>query len=118
MSNSNLVTALVTFGSILMFAGVRARVLVAQQIGDTPAITTHLDERDIESGRVSFPEVVEHGRRLFTAVYNKLDGQGRPNDSLLMARPNGPDAHSCTSCHNRPRAGGGRGRCSGSSRGG
>ena len=107
MSNRNLITFLVTFGSIFMFSEVRSRALVAQQIGDVPAITTHLDERDIENGRVSFPEVVEHGRRLFTAVYNKLDGQGRPNDSLLMARPNGPDAHSCTSCHNRPRLGGG-----------
>jgi hypothetical protein len=107
MSYRNLVTALVTFGSIFMFVEVRPRTLAAQQIGDVPAIARHLDERDIENGSVSFPEVVEHGRHLFTAVFNKLDGQGRPNDSLLMARPNGPDAHSCTSCHNRPQAGGG-----------
>jgi mono/diheme cytochrome c family protein len=94
----NLITAFVTFGSILMLA----EVLGGQQIGDTPAITTHLDERDIESGRIPFPEVIKHGRRLFTAAFNKLDGQG-PS----MAHVKGPDAHSCISCHNRPRPGGG-----------
>src|SRR2546425_7568773 len=102
MLNRNPTTVLVTFGSIFTLIAGLAGVLVAQQIGDTPAISAHLEESDIESGRVPFPEVIDHGRRLFTAIFNKLDGQGRPADSL-MSRPNGPDAHSWTSCHNRPR---------------
>src|SRR5262249_57942759 len=106
-------TALLTLTSILT-AGA---VLLAQQIGDVPAITTHLSEADIESGRVSFQDVVKHGEKLFNAVFNRLDGQGRPGTTAdgqsrspanpRMLRQTGPDAHSCASCHNRPRSGGG-----------
>ena len=108
----NTKTALLTFSSILVAGG----VLLAQQIGDIPAITTHLSETDIENGRVSFQDVVKHGEKLFNAVFNRLDGQGRPGttaDGLPrppvpgMLRTTGPDAHSCASCHNRPRSGGG-----------
>src|SRR4051812_34989851 len=110
MRNSR--TLLLTFGSIVVAAG----VLLAQQVGDVPAILVHLNEADIESGRISFADVVKHGERLFNAVFNRLDGQGRPGttaDGLprspqpAMLRTTGPDAHSCASCHNRPRAGGG-----------
>ena len=105
-------TALLTLGSILVAGG----VLLAQQIGDTPAIPVHIKEADIESGRLSFQDVVKHGERLFIAVFNKLDGQGRPGTTADgqqrapqagMVRTTGPDAHSCASCHNRPRPGGG-----------
>jgi hypothetical protein len=75
-----------------------------------------MDESDIESGRVPFQQVIAHGAHLFTAVFNRMDGFGRPgttNDGLsrpplntLMLRTAGPDAHSCVSCHNEPRAGG------------
>ena len=62
-----------------------------RQIGDAPAIRVHMKEGDIESGRVSFHEVVKHGEHLFTAVFNKLDGHG----SLTgMSRSMGPDSHS------------------------
>src|SRR5262245_43910105 len=107
----NLRTALLTFGSILVAAG----VLLAQQIGDGPAIPVHMNETDIESGRISFQQVLQHGQSLFTAVFNKFDGQGRPattadgqprSPQSGMVRTTGPDSHSCASCHNRPRAGG------------
>lgn len=75
-----------------------------RQVGDAPAIRTHMKESDIESGRASFQEVVKHGERLFTAVFNRLDGHGSPAG---MSRSMGPDSHSCVSCHNRPRPGGG-----------
>jgi cytochrome c peroxidase len=50
------------------------------------------------------------------AVFNRLDGAGRPGTTADgkprppqpgMLRTTGPDAHSCASCHNRPRPGGG-----------
>lgn len=102
-----------TCGAILVACG----VLLAQEVGDTPAIAVHMKEADIESGRVSFDETIQHGEKLFLAVYNRLDGFGRPattadgkpraNTQAGMLRITGPDAHSCVSCHNRPRPGGG-----------
>lgn len=105
-------TLLFTLSSTLILAG----VLGAQEIGDVPAIPVHMNESDIESGNVPFDDVVKYGERLFTAVFNKLDGAGRPGTTADakprppqpgMLRTTGPDAHSCASCHNRPRAGGG-----------
>jgi mono/diheme cytochrome c family protein len=104
-------TALLTLSSIVA----AAVALLAQQIGDVPAVPVHLNEADIESGRCSFEKVVKHGEALFTAVFNKLDGQGRPGTTADgqprtpqpgMLRTTGPDSHSCASCHNRPRPGG------------
>jgi hypothetical protein len=54
---------------------------------------------------VPFQQLVEHGERLFTSAFNRLDGQGR--GSAAMLRTAGPEAHSCVSCHNRPTVGGG-----------
>src|SRR5215475_3673292 len=105
-------TLLLTLGSILVVSS----VLLAQQIGDLPAIPVHMKESDIESGRVPLDEVVKYGETLFMAVFNRLDGAGRPvttvdgkprSPCLGMLRTTGPDAHSCSSCHNRPRPGGG-----------
>jgi cytochrome c peroxidase len=106
-------TIVLTVGSIVVASG----LLLAQHIGDVPAISVHLNEADIESGRISFDDTVRDGERLFTAVFNRLDGQGRPATTadgkprppaqIAMLRTTGPDAHSCASCHNRPRRGGG-----------
>jgi hypothetical protein len=105
-------TVLLTLGSIAVIG----TGLVAQQIGERPAISVHMNEADIENGSISFPDVIKHGEKLFSAVFNKLDGFGRPAttaDGLPrppqsgMLRTAGPDAHSCSSCHNRPRLGGG-----------
>ena len=92
-------------------------MLLAQHIGDVPAISVHLNEADIESGQISFEDTVKYGEKLFTAVFNRLDGQGRPATTadgkprppaqFAMLRTTGPDSHSCTSCHNRPQPGGG-----------
>ena len=98
----NIRTALLTFGSIFILGG----AILARQIGETPAITRHMSEADIENGRVSFPQLVEHGQHFFTAMLNRLDGQGRPGTTAGMMRNTGPDAHSCVSCHSQPRAGG------------
>jgi len=95
-------TALLTLCSIVVAGG----LLLAQQIGDVPGISAHLNQADIESGRVSFQETVQHGERLFKAFFNKLDGHGRPATQTGMVRTTGPDAHTCIACHNHPRPGG------------
>jgi hypothetical protein len=110
----NLSHVLFTFGSIVLLG---SGILLAQHIGDVPAVPVHLSEADIESGRVSFQETIKHGEKLFNAVFNKLDGLGRPATTadgqprspaqIAMVRTTGPDSHSCVSCHNRPRPGGG-----------
>src|SRR5947199_6629619 len=102
-------TVLLTFSAILAAAG----VLLGQQIGDGPAIPVHMDQTAIEAGQISFQEIVKFGEQLFTAIFNKFDGQGRPATTADgkprttlqsgMIRTTGPDAHSCSSCHNRPR---------------
>jgi cytochrome c peroxidase len=108
-------TFLLTFGSILVAGGVLFPKQL-QQLGDVPAIPLHMNEGDIESGRIPFDDVVAYGEKLFTAVFNRLDGAGRPGTTADakprspqpgMLRTTGPDAHSCSSCHNRPRDGGG-----------
>ncbi|QDU84459.1 Cytochrome c [Planctomycetes bacterium Pla163] len=88
-------------------------------IGDEPAMLTHLDQADVESGAVDVDQVFEHGRKLFAAKFNSLDGGGRPEATgtgALRARRDlpenfnrisAPDAGSCAACHNVPRQGGG-----------
>src|SRR5207245_10781589 len=91
-------------------------------IGERPAIEVHLDQARIESGAVSLKECFRRGRILFEAVFNKLDGQGRPlstgastigGTARLPGQPafirtSGPDSNSCACCHAQPRSGGGR----------
>src|SRR5215471_2816921 len=107
-------TLLVTLTSIFVLTCI---VLGQQQIGEGPAVTSHMVEADIESGQVSFAQIVGQGRMLFSVMFNRFDGQGRPGstgDALprapiypAMTRVAGPEAHSCASCHNQPRLGGG-----------
>src|SRR6267378_2185730 len=85
-------------------------------IGERPAIEHHLDQADIDSGRVGLNDLLHDGQLLFTAVFNKLDGQGRPAstgtgaarvpDQPAFIRTPSPDSNSCAGCHAQPRAGG------------
>lgn len=86
------------------------------QIGREQAIPRHLE--DDEEFRVSLPELVEHGRRLFAANWTEQDGGGRPlmkgtgreltdpskplTGMRAFNRISGPDANSCAGCHNAP----------------
>src|SRR5438045_7009320 len=86
-------------------------------IGERPAIEVHLDQARIEAGETSLQECIRRGRILFGAVFNALDGQGRPlttGGGLARAagqptfiRTSGPDSNSCAGCHAQPRVGGG-----------
>jgi len=93
---------------------------------DTPALPVHLDQADIASGRLSFEQIFNFGRKLFVTNFNRCDGAGRPADTGSVGvhgvgnpRPvdplqgprftilSGPDSNSCASCHNEPEVGGG-----------
>lgn len=88
-------------------------------VGETPAVLEHLDQADIESGQVSLRRLIAHGRLLFEARFNTLDGQGRPaatgngtptkrdpRNNPGFLRTSGVDANSCAGCHNQPSVGG------------
>ncbi|MDX9911595.1 MAG: di-heme oxidoredictase family protein [Phycisphaerales bacterium] len=95
-----------------------ASVAIAQpaNIGETPAVQVHLDQRLIELGLVPLRTLFDHGELVFDARFNILDGQGRPAttgggaprvpDQPHMIRTSGPDATSCQGCHNQPFSGG------------
>jgi len=88
-------------------------------IGDEPTVATHLDQDDIDAGAYSPDALFAFGKVLFGAMFNTLDGAGRPaatgTGAARLARSapenfnriSGPDANSCAGCHNVPRQGGG-----------
>jgi cytochrome c peroxidase len=88
----------------------------AVNFGERPVIENHLDQAEIDGGLVSFNALQEHGRLLFEARFNRLDGQGRPRSTGAGAprgpgqpafiRTSAPDANSCAGCHNQPLSGG------------
>ena len=105
------------FRNAILTAFLCGSAVSAQQLGDIGAIPFHLDQADIEAGRVTFAQLIEYGDLLFRAVFNKYDGAGRPgstgtgaarvpDNAPAMIRTSGPDANSCVGCHNQPRVGG------------
>ncbi len=89
--------------------------------GDERVLRSHVDQEQVNRGRVSLNELFGRGRFLFEAAFTELDGQGRPlhngvfppldrarrADAEAFNRVSGPDADSCAGCHNKPRTGGG-----------
>jgi hypothetical protein len=115
----------------LPLATLAAATATAQQnscppgISDTPALSSHLDQADLASGKVKFAEAFRFGHKLFITNFNKCDGAGRPGTNGSAARHGvgalrtpdvfegprftmlaSPDASSCASCHNEPVNGG------------
>lgn len=84
---------------------------------DAPVLSKHLEQADIVSRKLKFAEISDAGQRLFNAVFNLCDGQGRPAttgtgdkrvaDEPAFIRTSAPDASACAGCHNQPRSGGG-----------
>ena len=86
------------------------------QIGREVGVPRHL--QDGEEYQLSVPQLIEHGRKLFTAAWTIQEGGGRPltkgtgaplsdpADPLLFPRNfnriSGPDANSCMGCHCQP----------------
>ena len=88
----------------------------ASEIGREVAIPRHL--QDGEEFQVPLKQLLDHGQKLFTAVWTSEEGGGRPltkgtgaplsdpNSPLLFPRNfnriSAPDANSCAGCHNQP----------------
>ena len=88
-------------------------------VGDEAVAEKHLQQDQISAGLLTTEELLDHGRDLFAAHFNTLDGAGRPETRGNSAprdrreapenfnRFSAPDANSCGGCHNMPRLGGG-----------
>src|SRR5262249_48646765 len=88
----------------------------ASKIGREVAVPKHL--LDDEEFRISLPQLLAHGKKLFLANWTSQEGGGRPlakgtgqalsdpRRPLAGARGfnrvSGPDANSCYGCHNAP----------------
>src|SRR5262249_10629708 len=88
-------------------------------IGERPALEEHINQIDIESGKIKFDDLLEIGEEIFAARWTSLDGRGRPaatgagaptkrdpTHNVPFIRTSGPDATSCADCHNQPTIGG------------
>ena len=83
---------------------------------ERPALDQHVEHTEMVAGAMNFEDIMAHGEDLFTVVFNRCDGQGRPAttgtgvhreaDEPTAHRLSGPDANSCAGCHNQPRVGG------------
>src|SRR5581483_6019409 len=86
------------------------------RIGERPTIERHLDQADVDAGKLRLRDLIRAGRVLFDAPFNKLDGAGRPGsmgdgkprtpNQPAFTRISGPEANSCFGCHAQPRSGG------------
>ncbi|HEX7360747.1 MAG TPA: hypothetical protein VF283_09675, partial [Bryobacteraceae bacterium] len=107
------VCAVASFGTLWAFDD--------SQIGREVSIPTHL--RDGDEYQRSIKDLIDFGRKLFTARWTSQEGAGRPltkgtGDPLSdpesplvfprnFNRISGPDTNSCAGCHNSPDVGGG-----------
>src|SRR2546423_11652071 len=87
-----------------------------QSIGREWSVPRHL--QDDEEFRLPLPELLRYGKLLFDANWTEQEGGGRPlskgtgkqisdptsplTGSRSFNRISGPDANSCTGCHNAP----------------
>jgi Di-haem oxidoreductase, putative peroxidase len=89
------------------------------RIGERPALEEHVNQIDIESGKIKFDDLLEIGEEIFAARWTSLDGQGRPAatgagaptkrnplNNIPFIRTSAPDATSCADCHHQPVIGG------------
>ena len=86
------------------------------RIGERPVVERHLNQEAINAGEISMGELFAHGKLLFAARFNTLDGQGRPAttgagapripDEPPWTRIATPHTNSCAGCHYQPRPGG------------
>ena len=113
--------------AILLFGCLLAVKVSAQtpasMIGREVAIPRHLQDGD--EYQLSIPQLIAFGEKLFTARWTVQQGAGRPlskgtangprlsDTSTPLVFPfnfnrlSGPDANSCSGCHNLPSTGGG-----------
>ncbi|HEY3128102.1 MAG TPA: di-heme oxidoredictase family protein [Acidobacteriota bacterium] len=99
-------------GRVLIDASARK----ANKIGQEVSVPTHL--QDGEEYTIPLRDLIEHGKKLFKAVWTSQEGGGRPltkgtgapltdsSNPLVFPRNfnriSGPEANSCAGCHNSP----------------
>ena len=104
------VIAVVTLNAQITLAQSGASAMIGREV----AIPRHL--QDGEEYQVSLPQLMKHGKDLFTAVWTDQEGGGRPltkgtgaplkdpTSPLIFPhnfnRLSAPDANSCQGCHN------------------
>lgn len=122
---------------VLLLVGLLALPLTAaaglvrtcpEGFNDTPVISVHVEQADIDSGALRFKEIVRFGEALFAAPFNRCDGSGRPHTTgggakralptfseegeplsdgqIEKLRTSAPDSDSCAGCHALPETGG------------
>lgn len=93
----------------------------SRPIGDERAVPNHL--QDGQEFQLTTQQLIAYGRQLFTAMWTREDGGGRPltkgtgapltdlQSPLIFPRNfnrvSGPDTNGCSGCHNKPATGGG-----------
>jgi hypothetical protein len=113
-------TRIVKTKTFILVLSLGAAICVAQtsssQIGREVAVPRHLQNG--EEYQLSVPQLISHGRSIFTAAWTDQEGGGRPfakgtgaalsdpSQPLLFPRNfnrvSGPDANSCAACHAQP----------------
>jgi hypothetical protein len=104
------------FTALLVACAIPAPQALAAQIGQEVAVPKHL--QDGEEFQLPIDKLLEHGKKLFIAVWTIQEGGGRPltkgtgarladpNSPLLFPRNfnrvSAPDANSRAGCHNLP----------------
>ena len=120
-----LIATLLLVPALASHLNAQAQNTCPPSLNDTPALSTHLDQDDIASGKLSFKQIFRFGQQIFITNFNKCDGAGRPGTAAQagahgVGNPrtpdpfsgprftmlSGPDANSCASCHNEPEIGG------------
>jgi hypothetical protein len=115
------VCAMMLVCMLLSAACFHAALADEKDIGREVAIPKHM--QDGEEYKVSIPELIDYGRKLFDAMWTTQEGAGRPlskgtgaplsngHEPLVFPRNfnriSGPDTNSCSGCHNKPYIGGG-----------
>ncbi len=103
--------------SLALPGQVAANFFEDTKIGERPAVETHMNQDDIEAGNLHLKKIIKHGKVVFDARFNELDGRGRPattgggaprdpHGQPEFSRTSGPDSNACAGCHNQPSSGG------------
>lgn len=95
---------------------------------DSPTVPLSMEQASINSGALSFDDIIDHGELLFATKFNTCDGRGRPETTgggdkraiptfddegravganiVAKTRSSAPDADACAGCHAQPEPGG------------
>ena len=110
--------SLLSIAALVLVSGRTAAEMPLAELmeSETGVIVEHLDQGDIDAGAYTLNELFEKGKFVFSAAFNRVDGQGRPAstgggvprfpDEPAKLRTSGPDSDSCAGCHAQPRPGG------------